>query len=58
MQGTIQTLRLERGFGFLRGSEGIEVLFHHSAALSRLLCQPDRRGGGRVRGGAEPRRAS
>ncbi len=34
MQGTIQTLRLERGFGFLRDSEGIEVLFHHSALPS------------------------
>jgi cold shock CspA family protein len=34
MHGTIQTLRLERGFGFLQDSEGIEVLFHHSALPS------------------------
>jgi CspA family cold shock protein len=31
MQGTIQTIRTERGFGFLRDTEGAEVFFHHSA---------------------------
>jgi CspA family cold shock protein len=34
MQGTIQTMRVERGFGFLRDPEGGEVFFHHSALLS------------------------
>ena len=34
MQGTIQTIRLERGFGFLRDPEGGEVFFHHSALPS------------------------
>jgi cold shock CspA family protein len=34
MQGTIHSLRLERGFGFLRDSEGVEVFFHHSALPS------------------------
>jgi cold shock CspA family protein len=29
MQGTIQSMRAERGFGFLRDTEGTEVLFHH-----------------------------
>lgn len=31
MQGTIQTIRTERGFGFLRDTQGAEVFFHHSA---------------------------
>lgn len=31
MQGTIQTIRTERGFGFLRDTHGAEVFFHHSA---------------------------
>jgi CspA family cold shock protein len=31
MQGTIQTIRTERGFGFLRDTEGAEVFFHRSA---------------------------
>jgi CspA family cold shock protein len=30
MQGTIQSMRTERGFGFLRGIEGTDVFFHHS----------------------------
>lgn len=30
MQGTIQSMRTERGFGFLRDTEGTEVFFHHS----------------------------
>jgi cold shock protein len=34
MQGTIQTMRVERGFGFLRDSEGGEVFFHHAALPS------------------------
>jgi cold shock CspA family protein len=31
MQGTIQVIHAERGFGFLRDTEGGEVFFHHSA---------------------------
>jgi cold shock protein len=31
MQGTIQTIRTERGFGFLRDTEGAEIFFHRSA---------------------------
>ena len=31
MQGTVQTIRTERGFGFLRDTEGAEVFFHRSA---------------------------
>ena len=34
MQGTIQTIRVERGFGFLRDSGGGEVFFHHTALPS------------------------
>jgi CspA family cold shock protein len=30
MQGTIQSMRTDRGFGFLRDTEGTEVFFHHS----------------------------
>jgi CspA family cold shock protein len=31
MQGTIQSLRTERGFGFIRDAQGGEVFFHHTA---------------------------
>jgi cold shock CspA family protein len=31
MQGTIQSLRVERGLGFIRNTEGVEVFFHRSA---------------------------
>jgi cold shock protein len=31
MQGTIQTIRAERGFGFLRDTKGAEIFFHRSA---------------------------
>jgi cold shock CspA family protein len=34
MQGTIQSLRVERGFGFIRDMQGDEVFFHHTASLS------------------------
>jgi cold shock protein len=34
MQGTIHTIRAERGFGFLRDIEGGQVFFHHSALPS------------------------
>jgi cold shock CspA family protein len=34
MQGTIHYIRLERGFGFLRDPEGVEIFFHHSALPS------------------------
>lgn len=34
MQGTIQSVRAERGFGFIRDVEGGEVFFHHSALAS------------------------
>jgi cold shock protein len=34
MQGTIQRIRAERGFGFLRDAAGAEVFFHHSALPS------------------------
>jgi cold shock protein len=34
MQGTIQSIRAERGFGFLRDTAGAEVFFHHSALPS------------------------
>ena len=33
MQGTIQTIRAERGFGFLRDAEGDDVFFHRSVVL-------------------------
>ncbi|MBI3325798.1 MAG: cold shock domain-containing protein [Nitrospinae bacterium] len=36
MQGTIQSIRAERGFGFIRDSEGGDVFFHRSA-----LANPD-----------------
>jgi cold shock CspA family protein len=31
MHGTIHSIRPERGFGFIRDSEGAEVFFHRSA---------------------------
>jgi cold shock protein len=31
MQGTIHSIRTERGFGFIRDTEGAEVFFHRSA---------------------------
>ena len=31
MQGTIQTIHMARGFGFIRDTEGAEVFFHRSA---------------------------
>jgi cold shock protein len=34
MQGSIQSIRIERGFGFIRDLEGGEVFFHHSALPS------------------------
>jgi cold shock protein len=34
MQGTIQSLRTERGFGFIRDVKGGEVFFHHTALPS------------------------
>lgn len=34
MHGTIQTLRLEHGFGLLRDSECVEFFFYHSALPS------------------------
>ena len=34
MQGTIQGLRTERGFGFIRDVQGGEVFFHHTALPS------------------------
>jgi CspA family cold shock protein len=34
MQGTIQSLRTERGFGFIRDVQGSEVFFHHTALPS------------------------
>jgi cold shock protein len=37
MQGTIHSIRTERGFGFIRDTEGAEVFFHRSA-----LTPPER----------------
>ena len=34
MQGTIQSIRAERGFGFLRDTAGAEVSSHYSALPS------------------------
>jgi cold shock CspA family protein len=34
MQGTIQSLRTERGFGCIRDVQGGEGFFHHTALLS------------------------
>jgi cold shock protein len=34
MQGTIKSLRVERGFGFIRDVKGDEIFFHHSALPS------------------------
>jgi len=36
MQGTIQSIRAERGFGFIRDVQGDDVFFHRSA-----LTHPD-----------------
>jgi CspA family cold shock protein len=34
MQGTIQSLRTDRGFGFIRDVQGGEVFFHYTALPS------------------------
>ena len=34
MQGTIESLRTERGFGFIRDVQGGEVFFHRTALPS------------------------
>jgi cold shock protein len=34
IQGTIKSLRIERGFGFIRDMKGGEVFFHHTALPS------------------------
>jgi cold shock protein len=34
MQGMIQSIRVERGFGFIRDAQGGEVFFHHTALPS------------------------
>lgn len=34
MQGTLESLRTERGFGFIRDVQGGEVFFHHAALPS------------------------
>ena len=31
MTGTIKTIRAEKGFGFIKGEDGKEYFFHHSA---------------------------
>ena len=31
MQGTIQSLRTERGFGFIRAADGRQIFFHRHA---------------------------
>ena len=36
MQGTIQSLRVERGFGFIQDMKGDEIFFHHT-----VLPTPD-----------------
>jgi CspA family cold shock protein len=33
MQGTMQTIYVERGFGFIRDTDGGDVFFHHSALI-------------------------
>jgi len=34
MQGSIESLRTERGFGFIRDVQGGELFFHHTAVSS------------------------
>ncbi len=31
MNGTIKTLRTDKGFGFIKDASGKEIFFHHSA---------------------------
>ena len=38
IQGTIKSLRIERGFGFIRDMKGGEVFFHHTALPSPDHC--------------------
>ena len=33
MQGTIQKIQAERGFGFIRDAEGGDIFFHRSALM-------------------------
>jgi CspA family cold shock protein len=34
MDGTIKKVMAEKGFGFIRGKDGVERFFHHSAVKS------------------------
>ncbi len=31
MKGTIRTLNVERGFGFIKGQDGVEYFFHRTS---------------------------
>ncbi len=63
MPGTIQSIRPERGFGFLRDTAGAEVLFHRSALTPPSVLPPWKSGCGwsssrsRVPKGSAPRRS-
>lgn len=37
MNGTIKTLEKDRGFGFIRGDNGLDYFFHQSELRCRLL---------------------
>jgi hypothetical protein len=55
MHGTIQTIRAERGFGFIRNGIGDEIFFHrsaltHPAIFCRVGAAPPREGWSLARG--------
>lgn len=37
MNGTIKTLRAEKGFGFIKDASGQEVFFHHTAIYGESI---------------------
>jgi CspA family cold shock protein len=37
MTGTIRTLRVEKGFGFLKDASGKEYFFHHTAVQGEKI---------------------
>ena len=38
MTGTVKTLNVEKGFGFIKGQDGVEYFFHRSALKNARIA--------------------